>query len=146
MHVLAVEGSTQIDTATISILLGVVIPIVVGIVTKIDAAPGLKAVLNALLSAITGALNLVLTNEGALVWREFVTSIALAWLVSVATYYGLWKPTGVAGTVATATARVGIGSPPRMETEDKGMEDLGAEATPKTRARRSKDGKFAPKK
>ena len=40
---------------------------------------------------------------------ELVTAWGTTWAISVATYYGLWKPTGVAGAVQAATADVGLG-------------------------------------
>lgn len=115
----------ELDTQTLSVLTGVLIPILVGIVTKMQASSGIKATINALLSAVAGALSTVIANSGNLVWREFVTGVSITWVVSVATYYGLYKPTGVAGTVAATTAGFGLGTPPApiMETEDKGMED-----------------------
>lgn len=117
----------ELDAQTLSILSGVLVPILVGIVTRLDATAGLKAVLNFGLSAVSGALTAVTQNSGQLVWREFVTSIGVTWVVSVATYYGLYKPSGVAGTVAASTAGFGIGNPPAptMETDEKGVEDLG---------------------
>lgn len=114
----------ELDSQTLAVLTGVLIPILVGIVTKLDASSGLKAVLNAFLSAVAGALSTVVANSGQLVWREFVTGVAITWVVSVATYYGLYKPSGVAGTVAATTAGFGIGSPPTLETDEKGMEDV----------------------
>lgn len=114
--------ATILDAQTVSLLVGVVIPLLVGLLSKLNASSGLKAILNAFLSAIAGALTTVtIVTEATL--RDFVIAILSTWVVSVATYYGIWKPTGVAGTVAVKTSGFGVGSPPVVETDDKGKEE-----------------------
>ena len=115
------ESQVILDAQTISFLCGIVIPLIVGVLTKINASDGLKAVVNALLSALAGALA-TFTQTGLtsdVDWKTLVISILSVWVVSVATYYGIWKPTGVAGTVNVKTGNFGIGSPPTMETDEK---------------------------
>jgi hypothetical protein len=119
------QTSTIIDAQTISLLCGVVIPLLVGLLAKINASDGLKAVINALLSALAGTLaTFTQTGLGAGVdWKTLVISILSVWVVSVATYYGVYKPTGVAGSLAAATPKFGFGPRPVLETDDKGVED-----------------------
>lgn len=114
------EVEVLLDAQTISLLCGLAIPLLVGLLTKVNAADGLKAVLNALLSALAGVLA-AFTQTGLAEpdLKTVVVSVLSTWVVSVATYYGVWKPTGVAGTVAAKTPRFGFGSPPDLETEDK---------------------------
>lgn len=113
-----------LDAQTISLLVGIVIPLVVGLLSKIHASSGLKAVINAALSAIAGALAAYAsTGFSATDWKTLVTSIVTTWVVSVATYYGVYKPTGVAGSVIAKTRNFGLGSPPVVETDEKGAED-----------------------
>jgi hypothetical protein len=117
--------SVLIDAQTISLLCGVVIPLLVGVLSKINASDGLKATINALLSALAGALA-TFSQTGlsdGVEWKTLVVSILSVWVVSVATYYGVYKPTGVAGTLAAATPKFGFGPKPVLETEDKGAED-----------------------
>lgn len=116
------ETQVILDAQTISLLVGLVIPLLVGLLSKINASSGLKAVMNAFFSALAGALATVTTVDSASL-REFVIAILSTWVVSVATYYGIWKPTGVAGTVAVSTRGFGIGSPPTVQTDDVGAED-----------------------
>ena len=84
----------------IQLLLTVILPIVVGLVTTRTTSGSIKAWLLAGLtlvtSVITGAGNAIAQNA------PFDLGVALllaipAFAISVATYYGLWKPTGVAG-------------------------------------------------
>lgn len=105
-----------IDVATISFVAGTLIPILVALVTRQSASPGIKAAVNLLLSIVAGALSAVVasaTGEVAtLEVGSFVTSIGTAWITSIATHYGLLKPTGVTGTAGVVqrnTANVGIG-------------------------------------
>jgi hypothetical protein len=96
------------DTQLISMLSGVVIPILVAVVTKMSAGSHVKAIANAFLCAVSGALATVI--PGAWDWASFGIAALSTWAVSVASHYGLWKPTGASGTVQTATAGVGIGT------------------------------------
>lgn len=111
---------------TIRLLLAVVIPLAVGLLTKSSASSGLKASLNVVLSALVTAVTTILDDASAhlstVISQFIVTSVS-----SVATYYGVWKPTGVAGTIAAKTPGFGIGSPPPVETQEKGLEDLQVE-------------------
>lgn len=93
------------DTQTLTLLAGVVIPLLVGLLAKARAHPGLKALLNAALTAAAGALTL----PGPFTARGFAAAWATTWVVSVATYYGILRPTGVAGAVQRSTANVGVG-------------------------------------
>lgn len=111
------------DPQTLTRMLGIAIPILVGVVSKKVASQGLKATLNALLSAIGGSLIYLFAADGALNAAGFVNAVINTFLVSIATYYGVWKPTGLAGTVAEKTANFGIGPSPVLETEDKGAEN-----------------------
>lgn len=104
------------DIATLGIVLGTIIPILVALVTKRVANPGQKAVINFLLSAIAGSLSVVVAQaQNDLVnidVSSFVSAIALTWVTSVASHYGLLKPTGVTGTNGAVQAAIpgGVGS------------------------------------
>lgn len=99
-----------VKTETTAKLIGIVIPILVALVTKASASSGMKAVINALMSAVAGALAVVVQQHGD-VWNlnTLGASIGWTWVVSIATYYGLLKPAGIAPAVARVTARAGIG-------------------------------------
>lgn len=83
-------------------VLAVVLPLLVGLVTKKTTDGGQKAILLAALTLVASML-----GEAIDVWTgggvyDIGQSLML-WLptfvVSVATHYGLWKPTGVSGTL-----------------------------------------------
>lgn len=82
----------------IQIVLAVFLPILVGLVTTRVTAGSIKAWLLAGLTLVTS----VLTQVGQAVASNTPFDLGLALLavipafaISVATYYGLWKPTGV---------------------------------------------------
>jgi hypothetical protein len=62
---------------------------------------------NAALSALGGLVATVV--PGDFEWRPFLVAWATTWVVSVATHFGLWKPTGVGPAVQQSTATVGVG-------------------------------------
>ncbi len=99
----------NLDVQALAFAAGVGVPILVGVVTRSNASSGFKAVLNFLLSAVAGALAVAIEAEGVVDVGSVVLGIGSVWVVSVATYYGLLKPTGVSGAVQRSTASFGVG-------------------------------------
>lgn len=95
------------DMTFYALLTGVIVPILVGVLAKLNASSATKAVLNFGLTALGTAL--VTFNQVDWNWKVFAVNFGVGWAVSVASYYGFYKPTGVADKVATATADVGVG-------------------------------------
>jgi hypothetical protein len=95
------------DAALLATLAGLLVPLLVGIVTKLTAPAGLKAMINAALTALGGLVATIVPGDFR--WHPFLAAWATAWVVSVATYYGLWKPSGVAPALQQSTATVGVG-------------------------------------
>lgn len=82
----------------LSLLIGVFLPILVGLVTKTVTSPGTKASILALLSAITGLLTELLASTQANVSYDLAQGVLTAFatfVVGVAVHFGFWKPTGV---------------------------------------------------
>lgn len=82
----------------LQLILGVVLPVLVGLATTRATSPGAKAVLLAALSVLTS----LLTELIAAVQAGTVYNLGLAlvlglgtFIVAVSTHYGLLKPTGV---------------------------------------------------
>jgi hypothetical protein len=105
-------------------LLGLLIPLLTALLTKKLASQGLKAVVTLISSVLLGSIAYLVAADGGYDWEGFVNAFINAFLPAIAAYYGLWKPTGVAGTVANKTARFGVGSPPMLQTSDKGAESV----------------------
>lgn len=95
------------DMTIYALLVGTVIPLLVGLLTKLNASAGIKATLNLGLAALGAAL--VTANQVNFNWKPFLVNFAFAWVVSVGTYYGFYKPSGVAPAVAAVAPGVGLG-------------------------------------
>ena len=88
-----------IDPAlVIQLLLAVILPIAVGFVTTRITSGAKKAILLAVLTVVTS----IVTGLGDAVARSVPFDLGIAlflalpqFCISVAMYYGLWKPTGV---------------------------------------------------
>lgn len=98
-------GTTLGAVQVVSLLVGVILPILVGIVTKHTTSGGVKAILLALLSAVSGILTEYLANPDTLNWAAAGLTWLATFLVAVATYFGVWRPTGVAGSAQALGSR-----------------------------------------
>ena len=93
-------GFTLDPAAVVQLLIAFVLPIAVGLVTTRVTSAAAKAWLLAGLTLVTSLLvELGRTLASGGVFDVGVALIAAlpAFVVSVATHYGLWKPTGVSG-------------------------------------------------
>jgi hypothetical protein len=98
----------MIGTAQLlSLVIGIVLPVVVAAVTRYAASDAIRAVV---LAALAGA-TAVLTEWGravaagdAFVWQVSAFAALGTFIVAVSTYFGLWKPTGVAEAVKLVPA------------------------------------------
>lgn len=94
----------------IGLLISVVLPVLVGLVTKRVTHPGVKAVLLLALSTLNGFL-VELANPGP--GYDLGTAVILslvAFATGVLAHFGLWKPAGVS---AKAQSALGGGTPAR---------------------------------
>lgn len=86
----------------LNLVVGTVLPILVGLVTTRATDPGVRAML---LAALAFATNLLTELAGALQTEQaynlgHALLFGLAtFLVAVSTHYGFWKPTGVTAKV-----------------------------------------------
>lgn len=78
-----------------SLLVGTVLPVLVGLVTRSSTSNGLKAILLAAFSAISGFATEVLESGDDFQMSTALITALGTFLVGVATHFGLWKPTGV---------------------------------------------------
>lgn len=84
--------------AFLTLCVTVLLPVLVGLVTKVSTSSAVKAVLLALLSAVTGVASaLIQANDAdrAVDLYPLALSAVSVFVVAVATHYGLWKPTAV---------------------------------------------------
>lgn len=105
----------MIDLDWITLVSGVLLPMLVALVTAQLASPGLKAVVLAVLSAVSGVLNELVAVNGdfaAIDWKLSAGNALTVFLIGVGLHVGILKPTGVTGTDGSIASRVtsGIGA------------------------------------
>lgn len=109
-----VSGSDAVTTITLSAALvvaltGTVIPLITGVIVKLAAPSWVKAVVQLLLSAISGAVVAATKLDGTAVFsKATIITMVSTWLIGIVTYQGFWKPT-VAPTINYTTRNLGIG-------------------------------------
>lgn len=96
------------STDSISLICGLIIPIIVAAITKSKANTGVKVAVNALLSAIAAYLATVVPGT-PWSWSSMAVSVSVAFTASTLSYAGLWKNIGVTDAVTRATPDFGIG-------------------------------------
>lgn len=104
-------GAAKIITVNPSFLtyaFGTLCPILVALLTKINAPSAVKAVLNALLACLAALLALAIKQQGHIDLYGWGVAFAQAFIAATASYAGLWRHI-VAPQVANATANFGIG-------------------------------------
>jgi len=84
------------STATVlTLIVTLILPIVVGLVTKKSTNPAIKAVLLIILSAATAIVSNLLAVKGTTdVWPIVQDSVFTA-VIAIATLFGVWMPTTV---------------------------------------------------
>jgi hypothetical protein len=94
----------------VTVLVGTVLPLLVGFITKLKASSNLKKVCLITISAIQGVIvNATLTDGTAFISKETFLLAGLAWIAALSSYFKILKPTGVAPAVQNRTANIGIG-------------------------------------
>ena len=95
MMLAVAETGDPIRVQYISLLVGVGLPLLVGLVTKASTSPGLKAILLAALAALSGFLNEWAASEDDFMWSTALVTALATFLVAVGSHFGLLKPTGL---------------------------------------------------
>lgn len=97
-----------LNQTTYALLSGILIPILTALVVKAHLSGAGKAIVNAFLASVAGALAVIVPGT-SYKWQTLAMGIGLSFTLSVATYFGLWAPAGVTGAVANATGGFGVG-------------------------------------
>lgn len=84
----------------ISVLVSFVLPVLVGIVTKQQTHPGVKAALLLLLSTLSAFLIQIPYDTHGYDWKVAILTAVFAFVTGVAAQRGLWKPIGVSALAA----------------------------------------------
>lgn len=111
----AVSG-TSLNAASVAALIGLLIPVGVSLLSKLNAPDWVKIVLNLALTAIGGALATLVTSDGNYNVNGFIAAWLTAFVTSIASYYGVYKH-GAAQAIQNATPNFGFGQGP-VDTGD----------------------------
>lgn len=90
------------------LLVAIVLPILVGLVTTKTTSPAKRAIILAALALIAGLLSELLAAINAGVSYDLFAGLVqgiATFLVAVALYFGLWKPTGVTSAAQAVGAK-----------------------------------------
>jgi len=98
-------GPTQPGVSDMAwvLLSATVVPLVVAIVTSWKSSGVLKAVLMAVLNVVSSSIIVWQTWPDGTEFGSFAFAAITAIVTSAGTYYGFWKPTTIAPTLAQAT-------------------------------------------
>jgi CHASE2 domain-containing sensor protein len=98
----------------LTLLVATIFPVLVGLVTTRATNPSARALLLATLSLAAGLISSWLAALNGHVDFDLFTALVTgvgAWVVAVATHFGLWKPTGVSAAV------IAVGSKPEPRSD-----------------------------
>lgn len=83
----------------------VIMPLAVGLVTKLSTSATVKSLLLVLFSLVNGVLSEALAAGDGFDWTKAITQAVVAFVIAVAAHFGVWKPTGAAGKAQTALVK-----------------------------------------
>lgn len=109
--------TSSFDLLTIlTLIVGTVLPLIVGLITKVVTSPNVKAILLALITVVIAFGNELIaaltSHETYDVGSALLKFVGL-FLIAVGFHFGLWKPTGV----AVKAQEVGSGTDSRTHTD-----------------------------
>jgi len=88
-------GSSITTFQLVTLIVGVLLPILVAIVTKYESSPRVKSVVLLVLSGVAAVLNSWLSTPNGFDWQQAIWGAVTTFVIGVASLFGLWKPTGV---------------------------------------------------
>lgn len=89
---------------------GLVQPLLVGLGTRLNARPAVKATFNAVLTVVSGVVATAIASpEVGIPVGQAAYAVVFAFVSSVATYHSLWKPIGATGAIQNNTPEIGLG-------------------------------------
>jgi hypothetical protein len=89
----------------LNIVVSLLLPLLVGVLTKASWNGNLKAVILLAVAALSAGLTELISAGSLDDWKLILGQTAINWLVAVATHFHVWKPTGVAAEVAKVGVR-----------------------------------------
>lgn len=101
----------QLNVLLLTALVGSVIPLLVGFITKTSASRNVKSIVGLALSAIATGITFALATDGTVVLSEWIVGILMTFGTGLAAHYNILKPSGLTALVHGLVPNVGIGRP-----------------------------------
>jgi hypothetical protein len=121
---------SNVSPESVAALLGVLVPLLVSLFSKLNAPDPVKVVLNLGLTAVAGVLSTLATTDGTgFDVNGFTHAWVVAFVTAITTYYGLYKPAGVSTGIQNLTPNIGFGPGPAPTADSSGVQDDGADAS-----------------
>lgn len=82
----------------LNFVVAILFPLIVGLFTKFTTSDAVKAVALVTISILSGLVSqylAALTSHTTFDWFTAVLAALGAWVIAVASHFGVWKPTGV---------------------------------------------------
>jgi hypothetical protein len=89
--------------------IGLLVPVLVSFLHKLDAPNVVKVLLNLALTAVAGVVGTLVGGDGSFAWNAFGGAWLVAFVTSVSSYYGAYKPAAVTENIVLATPNFGFG-------------------------------------
>lgn len=102
----------QVNVVTATFVLGSLIPLVVGLITKQWASSWVKAAANVLLSVAGGILAVVVQTKGSISIAELVNGVFITLTTGNILHVAVYKPLGLSEAVQNVAPALGIGESP----------------------------------
>jgi hypothetical protein len=97
------DNPVILDTVSWGLIAGVLTPLLTSLAQQPKWSSRRRAVVGAAVSVLVGILTCLLNGDLGN-GQTVLSTIAAVLVASMTTYKGLWKPTGVAGGIETATS------------------------------------------
>jgi len=109
MLAFAIASTITVSTASLTIITGSVLPLLVALLAKLNAKPAVKAALNIALGAVAAACAILIANGGKMTIQGLVVGTFIAVVSADQAYNSIWKQTGTFEAINKATKTFGIG-------------------------------------
>ncbi len=84
-------AALRIPALGLTVLLGLFIPVVVGLLTKYRASATVKGVVNIVLTGVAGLVTASTAGDTAVISWDALLYAGIAWAISVASYLGIYQ-------------------------------------------------------
>ena len=104
-----IEEKVHLDVGILTFIVATAIPILTALITKASASSAVKAITTLTLTVIASAVQYAIEANGVVNLKSFLANFAVTWIVAIAAYYGLLKPTTITQKFSEVAPTKGIG-------------------------------------